>query len=149
MIEVVFHYYHKKVNNKNNDYFIYPYVRIEGHANNGTSKECIQVCAGVSACVMGIQRLLDTTQYNVDVKKGLFEIKMSSLPYNTYIDTDTNYALNTILCILYDIWKTYPSQFSRFDIIEVKENEEPNGKENYKPKPFRKLKECGELYPKE
>ena len=149
MIEVVFHYYKVKTRKRtSNDYFIYPYVCIKGHANNGISKECVQVCAVISACCLGIQRLLDSSQYQLNLKSGMFELKLLK-SIDGYIDMDTNYGLNTMLCILYDLWKTYSSQFSRFDIIEVKENEEPNGKQNYKPKPFRKLKESGELYPKE
>ena len=123
--------------------FRYPYFSVKGHANNGTSKECIQVCAGITACVIGIQRLIDYTQYDVKCKSGLFEIEHGKkVDDTTYIDMDTNYALNTLLCQLYDLRNMYPSQFSKFEMIELKENE-INGKQssNIKPKPFRKLKE--------
>lgn len=141
MIEVICKYYNRcKKRNSTNDYFVYPYFLVKGHANNGTSKECIQVCAGVSACVTGLLRLIDTTQYSIIFKSGHFEIKVQRSIENGYIDEDTNYALNTLLCQLYDLYKTYPNQFSRFDMIEVKENEE-NYEREPKPKPFRKLKE--------
>ena len=124
-----------------NDFYVYPYFMVKGHANNGTSKECIQVCAGVSACVIGVLRLVNDYQYHVNYKSGLFEIKSSvqAISDKTYIDMDTNYALNTLLCQLYDLKLMYPNQFSRFEMIEIKENEETNYEEP-KPKPFRKLR---------
>lgn len=142
MIEVVCTYIQRCRKKDNcNDFFVYPYFLVKGHANNGTSKECIQVCAGVSACVTGLLRLLDTTQYKITFKSGLFEIKSNKTlkDEKSYIDLDTCYALNTLLCQLYDLWKMYPNQFSRFKMIEVKENE--NYERKSKPKPFRKLKE--------
>lgn len=141
MIEVEVHYYQKHTKSKSkNDYFVYPYFLIKGHANNGkTSLECERVCAGISASVMGLLRLIDTTQYKVNVKSGYFEIT-SMGGQNGWIDQDTNYGLNTLLCIIFDLWNTYPHQFKRFEMIEIKENEE-NYVKPKRPKPFRKLKE--------
>ena len=147
MIEVLVQYRQRCIKNKNNDYFVYPYFRVKGHANNGTSMDNIKVCAGVSACVTGVLRLVDTMKYSVKSKSGLFEITLtdSKVTDKTHIDEDTNYALNTLLCQLYDIFIMYPAQFSKFDMIEIKGEE--NGEENKsntkkrKPKPFRKLKQ--------
>ena len=138
MIEVEVHYRYKKVHNKNNDYFIYPYFLVKGHANNGSHDECLRVCGGISACIIGIQRLIDTCQYKVTCKSGLFEL-VSNKTTSGYIDMDTNYALNTLLCQLYDLRNMYPNQFSRFEMIEIKEKKEEIYEER-KPKPFRKLK---------
>ena len=141
MIEVEVHYRHKKVHNKNNDYFIYPYFMVKGHANNGTHDDNLRVCGGISACIIGIQRLIDYGQYNVVCQKGLFEISsVKASRDDCYIDMDTNYALNTLLCQLYDLRNMYPNQFSRFDMIDIKESEE-NHERTKKPKPFRKLKD--------
>ena len=120
-----------------NDYFVFPYFSIKGHANNGSKKECIQVCSTISACVIGLTRLIDYTQYSVIEKSGVFEIKSDG---RKFIDRDTCYALNYLWCILYDLWKMYPNQFSKFEVVERKEIEENYGKDNTKPKPFRKLK---------
>lgn len=139
MIEVEVQYRQRCVKNKNNDYFVYPYFLVRGHANNGTSVECIRVCAGISACVIGIQRLIDYNQYSVKCKSGLFEIILrKSLNDHTFVDEDTNYALNTLLCQLFDLKNMYPTQFSRFDMIEIKG--EVKNHEERKPKPFRQLK---------
>lgn len=142
MIEVEVHYYHRIKKNKGNDHFIYPYFLVKGHANNGTRDDNLRVCAGISTCVIGIMRLIDNTQYSVKNKSGLFEIKINSgkVTKETYIDEDTNYSLNTLLCQLYDLYLMYPNQFSRFDMYEVKECEEVHGTKE-KPKPFRKLKQ--------
>lgn len=151
MIEVIVEYRQRNIRNKNNDYFIYPYFLVKGHANNGTSTECIKVCAGVSACVMGLLRLINEQEYSVKYKSGLFEIKLSAgkASDTTYVDEDTNYALNTLLCQLFDLYKNYPSQFSKFEMINVKENENTNygeksnnsnTKTKQRPKPFRELK---------
>lgn len=142
MIEVEVHYYHKVKKYKGNDYFIYPYFLVRGHANNGNRDDNIRVCGGVSACIIGIIRLIDLSQYNIKCKSGLFEINVNcgKIDDNSHIDEDTNYALNTLLCQLYDLYLMYPNQFSRFNIYEVKENEKTYGRKE-SPKPFRKLKE--------
>lgn len=142
MLEVEVHYYHRVKKHKGNDYFIYPYFLVKGHANNGNRDDNIRVCAGVSTCVIGIMRLLDTSQYSIKYKTGLFEIKANcgKIDDETYIDEDTNYSLNTLLCQLYDLYLMYPNQFSRFNMYEVKENEKTYGRKE-SPKPFRKLKE--------
>ena len=145
MIEVIVEYFNKKYKKQSNDMFIYPTFIVKGHANNGYSSDCIKVCAGVSACVIGIRRLIDPNQYDVKYEKGYFELrmrKMCSDRNDIYIDMDTAYALNTLLCQLYDLNVMYPSQFSRFDMYEVKEYDyariEP--KKDQEPKPFRRRK---------
>ena len=143
MIEVKVQYFHRHIRNKNNDYFVYPYFMVKGHANNGASIECVRVCAGVSACVVGILRLLDSSQYRINIKSGFFEIEtMKSVDNHVFIDEDTNYALNTLLCQLYDLKQSYPTQFSSFEMIEVKEKKvEKYEERKSKPKPFRELKD--------
>lgn len=145
MIEVIVHYYHfSTAFKKTNDYFIYPYFMVKGHANNGTTEECMRVCSGVSACVLGLYRLFDYNQYEVTYKSGLFEVKLRNHQKITdkYVDRDTCYALNTLLCQLFELQKLYPSQFSKFDMIEIKENYEVYGEQNFKePIRFKKLKQ--------
>lgn len=145
MIEVIVHYYNRAVKCKNkNDYIVYPYFMVKGHANNGaSSQDCQRVCAGVSACVIGITRLIDTSQYSVTLKSGFFEIRtLKTIDKDVYIDQDTNYALNTLLCQLYDIKQMYPTQFSSFEMIEVKEKNKKVYERKSKPKPFRELKKA-------
>lgn len=142
MIEVEVHYYRKNTaGTKRNDYYVFPYFLVKGHANNGTMLDSVRVCSGVSACVIGIVRLLDTSQYNITCKSGLFEIKsLKSIDDSGQIDQDTDYALNTLLCQLFDIRNMYPTYFSRFEIIEVKEKNNYYERNEEQPKPFRRLK---------
>lgn len=142
MIEVKVQYFHRHIKSKKkNDYFIYPYFLVKGHANNGRREDCLRVCAGVSACILGVTRLLDETQYNVTLKSGFFEIKcQKGVSNNVHIDEDTNYALNTLLCQLFDLKQMYPTQFSCFEMIEVKERKVETYERKSKPKPFRELK---------
>ena len=145
MIEVIAHYYHKKTSfKKPSDYFIFPYFMVKGHANNGTSEECIRLCSGVSACVLGMKRLFNYQQYEVTYKTGFFEVRLKQNKDigDNWVDRDTCYGLNTLLCQLYELFQLYPHQFSKFDMIEVKENKEIYGEQKLnKPIRFRKLKE--------
>ena len=142
MISVEVTYFNNIGKKKNNDFFIYTSFVVEGHANNGTSSDCEKVCAGVSACVIGVRRLLDTTTYEVTYDKGLFKARLrtKAIPKDQYIEIDSTYALNTLLCQLYDLSMMYPSQFSKFDMVEIKENNEYVRQNKQKPKPFRKRK---------
>lgn len=151
MIEVEVHYYNRAVKyHKTNDFFIYTYFRVKGHANNGTSEDCLRVCAGVSACVIGLNRILDREQFDIKYEKGLFEVKLKTGKVNddTFVDKDSCYGLNTLLCQLYDLNVMYPAQFLKFDMIEEKEienyyaNERKENSPKTKPraKPFRELK---------
>lgn len=141
MIEVKIKYIHKLTPVTKNDYYIFPSFIVKGHANNGESSlDCVKVCAGITACVVGIKRLLDDSQYDVIYRKGYFEIKAKFGLRQPHCDMDTCYALNTLWCQLYDIYLMFPSQFKSFEIeeIELKENEKIYAK-NTKPKPFKQL----------
>lgn len=147
MISVEVHYYNKpKPNKSKTDFFVYTLFRVIGHANNGTHEDNIKVCAGVTTCVMGIRRLVEDDVYSVKYDKGLFEItlRVNVLKGNGYyVPLDLNYALNTLLCQLYDLWRLYPTQFKKFDMCEVKENEVLYARNQTEPKPFRKRKKLG------
>lgn len=127
MINVVFKYVFATTKTGKDD-FQYCEVEISGHSLQSDAREQIQVCSAVSAIVNGIYRLVDDTQFFYDYGNGYFHIvrrkscrKASNGILKERVDKDTNLALNTILCQLYEVYLHYPKHFNRFDLIELKE----------------------------
>ena len=109
------------------DYFIYTSIEVVGHADafdlNHTTG--IKVCAGISACCHGICRLLDISQFNFEIRKGYFKVwtdRKKNL--KATLDRDSVFALNTLVCQLFEIYNEYPNSFKSFELVDVKENYE-------------------------
>ena len=121
MVEVKFDYLN--IPSKNGrDYFIYTDVEVKGHAEHTGYTNNLKVCAGISACCYGIQRCINTEQFKLEISKGYFHCwtnKRENLKET--LDRDSVYALNTLLCQLYEIYINYPNAFKSFDLIDVKE----------------------------
>lgn len=114
--------YQKGQNKK--DYFIFTDIEVSGHAdaNDMHHTTGIKLCAGISACCYGINRLIDQNQFNVEIKKGYFHIwtdYKSNL--RTQLDRDSVYALNTLVCQLYELYCAYGKYFKSFELVDVKE----------------------------
>lgn len=115
-------YYTNEQSKSGKDYFIYTDIEVMGHADHTGYTTNIKVCAGVSACCYGIRRLIDEGQYTIEVAKGYFHIwtnKVRNL--KSTLDRDSVYALNTLVCQLYEIYCQYPTAFKLFELIDVKE----------------------------
>lgn len=139
MIEVKVRYTNvpKITKNRKDDFFIYSEVLVQGHAEHTGYVNNTRVCAGISACTLGIIRLLDV-MHHVDYHKGYFHVWIEQEPNNDFknrCDKESVYALNTLVCQLYEIYKNYPNAFKRFDLIEEKENQD---EETRKSKPYTK-----------
>lgn len=127
MISVMFKYVYSSTKTGRDD-FQYCEVEVSGHSAHTDAREQIQVCSAVSAIVNGIYRLVDDTQFFYDYGNGYFHIVRRKSCHATKsgvlkerVDKDTNLALNTILCQLYEVYLHYPKHFIRFDLIELKE----------------------------
>ena len=150
MIQVKCHYVNLQ-SKKKSDYFVYTDILVIGHADASDMNHTtgIKVCAGVSACCHGIVRLLNTDQFHVEIRKGFFRV-WTNITYDMKqtLDRDNVYALNTLVCQLFEIYNDYPNAFSSFDLIDEKENYENYEKER-KPsytKPYRKRRKGMGLY---
>lgn len=135
MISVVFKYVHRVTGTGKDDYQ-YCEVEVSGHSSKTDAREQIQVCSAVSAICNGIYRLVNDMQFFYDYDEGYFHIirkkscKHTPRGLEPLVDKDTNDALNTILCQLYEVYIHYPKHFNRFDLIELKEYDVKNyGKE--------------------
>lgn len=107
------------------DYFIYTDIEVLGHAdaNDMNHTTGIKVCAGVSACCYGIRRLLNDDQFNVEIRKGYFHVWTNhKYDLKQTLDRESVYALNTLVCQLYEIYNEYHGAFKSFDLIDVKES---------------------------
>lgn len=113
------------------DYFIFTNIEVSGHAEHTGHTTNIKVCAGISACCIGIRRLIDDSQFNVEYKSGYYHVwtnKKQDL--KTSLDRDSVHALNTLVCQLYEIYCLYPTAFKSFDLIDIKEKIEDERKRN-------------------
>lgn len=147
MIEVRCEYVNLQSKTKR-DYFIFTDIMVEGHANSNNLPHTtgIKVCAGVSACCYGIRRLLDENQFKLELKNGYFHVWTERrYDLKQVLDRDSVYALNTLVCQLYELYCTYPNTFKSFELIDVKEKieDEQNQRTNEQwgerePKPRKK-----------
>lgn len=106
------------------DYFIYTDIEVTGHADtlNMNHTTGIKLCAGISACCNGIVNLIDPIRFNVEIGKGYFHIWTERKKgIRNYLDKSSVYALNTLVCQLFALYKDYPSYFKTFDLVDVKE----------------------------
>lgn len=132
MIEVKVRYTNvpKITKNRKDDFFIYREVLVQGHAEHTGYTNNTRVCAGISACTLGIIRLLDG-MHHVDYHKGYFHVWLEQEPnkeFKNRCDKESVYALNTLVCQLFEIYKNYPNAFKSFDLIEEKENNDETRK---------------------
>ena len=128
MIQVLAEYVNIK-SKSGNDYFIFTNVEVMGHAEKTGYDTNIKVCAGVSACCYGINRLVDEGTYNYETRKGYFHCwtdRQKNL--KQVLDKGTVYALNTLVCQLYEIYRLYPRAFKSFELVDIKEKIENDGK---------------------
>lgn len=106
------------------DYFIYIDVEVKGHAEHTGYNNNTRVCAGVSACTLGIIRLINEGQFQIEHRHGYFHIwtnRHLNSELNNTLDRESVYAINTMVCQLYEIYCNYPTAFKCFDLIDVKE----------------------------
>lgn len=121
MITVVAEYVNEQ-SKSGRDYFIFTNIEVIGHAEHTGYDTNIKVCAGVSACCYGINRLVDLEQFGFIAKKGYFHCwSERKRNLKQALDKDTVHALNTLVCQLFEIYNLYPKAFKSFDLIDVKE----------------------------
>ena len=121
-------------NKHGTDYFIFMDLEVSGHIDKaGSYTNNIRVCAGVSACCYGIMRLVNTEQFKVECRSGYFHI-WTERTHNLRqtLDRDSVYALNTLVCQLFEIYNKYPRSFQKFELNDIKELIDHNGKSNIK-----------------
>ena len=113
-------------NKHGTDYFIYTDIEVIGHSEHtGSYTNNIRLCAGVSACCYGMRRVLDDAQFKTECRSGYFHVSVERRKnLKQYLDKASVYALNTLVCQLYELYLEYPTSFSSFDLIDVKENYE-------------------------
>ena len=112
-------------NKTGKDYFVYTNFEVDGHAQKVGYDNNIKVCAGVSACCYGINRLIDPEQFTLEYGIGHFRCYTERTKnLRKTLDHDSVYALNTLLAQLYEIYCKYPNAFESFEIIDVKERYE-------------------------
>lgn len=112
------------------DFFVYREVEVKGHAEHTGYTNNTRVCAGISAITLGIIRLLDE-KHKVEYSKGYFHVHVDckiDKEFRNTCDKESVYALNTLVCQLFEIYKNYPNAFKRFDLIEEKENNDETRK---------------------
>lgn len=133
MVNVKCEYVNQPNKKQTNDYFIYTDIEVSGHADalDMPHTTGIKVCAGISACCYGIRRLVNDSQFNVDIKKGYFHI-WTNIRYDMrqVLDKETVYALNTLVCQLYELYCAYPNSFTSFELVDIKEKIEDERKRN-------------------
>ena len=110
------------------DYFVYTDLLVEGHAGHTGYTNNIKVCAGISACCVGILRLLDDYDYHTEVRSCYFRVWTNKRDLKT-LDKESVYAINTLVCQLYEISKNFPNAFKSFDLVDIKKEYENYGKE--------------------
>lgn len=104
------------------DYFIFTDIEVTGHAEHTGYNTNIKVCAGISACCLGIRRLIDDDQFYVEYKSGYYHVWTNKkIDLKQTLDRDSVHALNTLVCQLYEIYCLYPSAFKSFDLVDIKE----------------------------
>jgi uncharacterized protein YsxB (DUF464 family) len=123
------------------DYFIYTDIEIIGHSEQaGSYTNNIRLCAGVSACCYGIRRLIDDSQFNIECKSGYYHVWTNRTKnLKIYLDKASVYALNTLVCQLFELYNQYPSSFKSFELVDVKEKiESYERKQTNKPRKHKK-----------
>ena len=124
MIEVVAKYVNIPHTTKNTktDYFVYTDVEVKGHAGHTGYVNNTRVCAGISAVTLGINRLVSEEDFHIEWRHGYFHIYTNKCLTNLkWLDKESVYAINTMVCQLYEIYCNYEKAFSRFDLIDIKE----------------------------
>ena len=133
MISVKCEYVNCQTKAGKKDYFIYTNIEVSGHADATDMHHTtgIKLCAGVSACCYGIRRLLDDFQFNVEIRKGYFHVYTEySKNLRQVLDRESVYALNTLVCQLYELYCEYSKYFKTFDLIDIKEKIEDEKRTN-------------------
>ena len=126
MIEVYAEYVNKQ-SSKKEDFFIWKRIEVKGHATNTGYSTNKLVCASVSAIVGGIKELLSFSNYQVEISKGYFnvctDINFSRKRWGIVHGLgglEYVYALETLIWQLYYIYKSYPTAFKKFDMVDLK-----------------------------
>lgn len=95
------------------EYYQYKDFLVEGHADNLGGVSGVKCCAGVTAVLLGLQRLLDTQgNYKYEFRNGYFRLTQYG---DEWTNKELNTYLNLVLCQLYDIKLIYPDFFSSFE----------------------------------
>ena len=131
MVEVKASYVNLQKEYKNGnktDYFVYTDLLVVGHAGHTGYTNNIKVCAGISACCTGILRLISDYQFHTEVRSGYFHIWTNKKDLMT-LDKDSVYAINTLVCQLYELSKNFPKAFKSFELIDIAKEYENYGKE--------------------
>lgn len=125
--------YINEVGKTKKDYFIFTDIEVSGHADalDMPHTTGIKVCAGISACCYGIRRLLDDEQFKINIRSGYFRVWTEwKKNLKTNLDRDSVFALNTLVCQLYELYCAYPTSFKSFELIDIKEKIEDERKRN-------------------
>lgn len=126
--------YVNEPNKWGNDYFIFTDLEVTGHADHIDYNTNNRVCAGVSACCYGINRLINTEQFNFEYKSGYFHIWTERTKgLKQCLDKDTVHALNTLVCQLFEIYDRYPKAFKSFELVDIKEKLKDDEQRTNKP----------------
>lgn len=105
------------------DYFIFTDIEVVGHSEHtGSYTNNIRLCAGVSACCYGILRVIDDAQFKYECRSGYFHIWTDrTIKLRQELDRASVYALNTLICQLFELYEKYKTSFSSFDLVDIKE----------------------------
>lgn len=96
-------------------YYQYKSIKVCGHADNLGGTAGVKCCAGVTAIILGLYRLLNKGEhYSYEFKEGYFKL----IQYD-YSNKELNYYLNLVVNQLYEISKIYPQFFSEFKTIKI------------------------------
>lgn len=150
MIEVKAQYtnFIKQTKTYKSDYFVYLNIEVKGHAQHAGYVNNTRVCAGISACCLGIIRLLDEDDFHYEYSNGYFHVwtnKHVTRTNVTWLDKESVYALNTLVCQLFEIYNNYSTAFKCFELNELKETCDENRTKQHT-KPFRRRKRKMGLY---
>ena len=100
------------VKSSGTEYYKYKTIQVSGHADNLGGTQGIKCCAGVTAVLLGLTRLLcQGENYSYELKKGYFSLTQ----HEPLENKELNSYINLVLCQLYDISQIYPQFFSSFE----------------------------------
>lgn len=103
------------------DIYIFVKLQVTGHAD-GTTRDGIKCCAGVSSVLLGIVPFVDRKHDEVKIGRGEFVYLYNyAHRFINQINYFTHIRLMLILQQLYEIYKIYPHYFAKFELDERKE----------------------------
>ena len=136
MISVKVKYYKRKVkivegaqiSDKEDFFFIYTHFEVSGHCNLGKTYDNL-VCSAITSILAPIPDMLwDDPLVSCFCERGHFkyESMYNGIKHNFILKQDfvrNNMHLDTCLYQLYNLYCNYPSEFSCFEMIDIKKGE--------------------------